>query len=225
MIMAKTETSYRPAETTEPLRESTVGSALREAAAAAPQAIGLVARSATTAEFLRWSFAGVLDEAARAARALPGRFEPGERVAVRAPNVAESCFLQLGAALAGMTLVPVPLALRQRDLRHLLRQSGAAGLFLVPQFRGVPMTAILDDVRPSLPSLRETVMLTDRTGFLASGNGREPLPPADPGPRPRSCPPRAAPGCRRARCCTIAGSPTAPVSWPGGWASVRAMPG
>jgi fatty-acyl-CoA synthase len=180
MIMSKTKASYRPAQTTEPLRESTVGSTLREAAAAAPQAIGLVARSATTAEFLRWSFTDVLDEAARAARALLGRFEPGERVAVWAPNVAESYFLQLGAALAGLTLVPVPLALRQRDLGHLLRQSGAAGLFLVPEFRGVPMTAILDDVRPGLPSLRETVLLTEWTGFLASGNRREPLPPVDP---------------------------------------------
>src|SRR5580700_3826657 len=80
-----------------------------------------------------------------------------------------------------MTLVPVPLALRQRDLGHLLRQSGAVALFLVPEFRGVPMTAILDDVRPDLPSLRETVVLTQWTGFLASGTGREPLPPVDPG--------------------------------------------
>ena len=70
----------------------------------------------------------------RVARALLGRFAPGARVAVWAPNSPEWLLLELGAALAGLTLVTVNPARRAREVEYVLGQSRAQGLCL----RGVP---------------------------------------------------------------------------------------
>jgi fatty-acyl-CoA synthase len=180
MVFSTLEASAWPARTAESLRPSTVGSTLFEAAQARPDGTAFVARGAGGGDFRRWSFDRLVEDAEGTARALLGRFEPGERVAVWAPNVAEFFLLQLGAGLAGLTLVPIPLALRQRDLGHLLGQSGATGLFLVPEYRGVAMAEILEEVRPQLPQMREVVNLTDWPGFLASSAGSSALPSVDP---------------------------------------------
>ena len=70
------------------------------------------------------------------ARALLGRFAPGEKVAVWAPNIPEWILLQLGAGLAGLILVTVDPALRDEEARHVLGQSGANGRFHVGEYRG-----------------------------------------------------------------------------------------
>lgn len=64
----------------------------------------------------RWSYADLLTESERVARALLGRFAPGERLAVWAPNSPEWLLVEFGAALAGLTLVTVNPAL-DRHLR------------------------------------------------------------------------------------------------------------
>jgi fatty-acyl-CoA synthase len=174
------EWSSWPAQTTEDLRSSTVGAALRAAAEAAPTATALVARRAVGGEFQHLSFEELVEGAEAAARALLGRFDPGERVAIWAPNVAEFFVLQLATALAGLTLVPVPLALRHRDLSHLLSQSRVSGLFLVPEHRGEDMAGAVASLRPHLPNLREIVDLSEWDRFLASGASSSPLPVVDP---------------------------------------------
>jgi fatty-acyl-CoA synthase len=158
--------AHRTDRLTEALLPSTVGSALRDAADSWPEAIGLVATRVVDGEPDRWSFGRLLEDAEHVAGALLGRFEPAERVAVWAPNVAEAFLLQLGAALAGITLVPVPPGLRPRDLQHVLDASGAVGIFLVPRCRGHAMAEILDDARGSVPGLREVVDLTRWDAFL-----------------------------------------------------------
>ena len=95
----------------------------------------------------RWTYAELLAEAERAARALTARFAPGERVAAWAPNLPEWVILEYAAALAGLVLVTVNPALRPTELAYVLRQSGAAGIFLVPEYRS-PMAKFLEEVRP-----------------------------------------------------------------------------
>jgi fatty-acyl-CoA synthase len=118
----------------------------------------------------------MLEEAERAARALADRFTPGEHVAVWAPNRPEWLFLEFGAALAGVVLVTVNPAYRPRELAYVLGQSRSAGIFLVPEFRGSPMAASLDELRPELPHLREVVSLDHWGDFLASGPAAGGLP-------------------------------------------------
>jgi fatty-acyl-CoA synthase len=167
--------SYWPADLSEPIRETTVGDVLREAAAAAPDAVALVEGSPDAAKRRRWTYAELLQDAERAARALTARFEPGERVAIWAPNIPEWVILEFGMALAGLTLVTVNPAYRPAELAYVLKQSGAAGVFLVPEFRS-PMASYLEEVRGELPALREVTFFTDFDDFLASPSDEAQLP-------------------------------------------------
>jgi fatty-acyl-CoA synthase len=173
--------SYWPADRTEPVLETSCGGVLRTAAERAPDAVALVAGVPDPAARRRLSYAELLTQAERAARALLGRFAPGERVAVWAPNLPEWIILQFGAALAGVTLVTVNPLYRAQELRYVLAQSQAAGIFLVPAVRDVSTVDILDEVRPQLPALRERVLFTDWDAFCASGSPTQQLPTVDPG--------------------------------------------
>jgi len=93
--------SYWPADPTEAVLETTCGGVLRSAAERDPDAVALVAGVPDPAARRRLSYAELLTQAERAARALLGRFAPGERVAVWAPNLPEWIVLQFAAALAG----------------------------------------------------------------------------------------------------------------------------
>jgi fatty-acyl-CoA synthase len=158
--------AYWPADTTLPVRDTTVGDLLREAAADRPSAIGLVAGIA--GDERRWTFADLLREAETVAAALLTRFEPGERVAVWAPNLPEWVLLEYGAGLAGIVLVTVNPAYQTKELAYVLSQSGSVGIFLVPEWRGNPMLSSLESVRADLPTLREVVLFDDWKEFCAS---------------------------------------------------------
>ena len=168
--------AHWPADTCEPILETTVGSVLREAAARAPDAPALVAGTPDPATRLRWTYGQLLAEAEQVARALLGRFAPGERVAVWAPNSPEWVVLEFGAALAGVTLVTVNPAYRSQELGYVLGQSRAAGLLLVPEYRGNSLLGFLDAVRPQLSELREVVLFSDWAALCASGSPTERLP-------------------------------------------------
>jgi fatty-acyl-CoA synthase len=167
--------SYWPADTSEPVLETTVGGVLRTAAEAGPDMLAMVAGVPDPGGRRRWTYAELLTEAEQAARALTARFAPGERVAVWAPNLPEWVILEYGAALAGLVLVTVNPALRPAELAYVLNQSGAAGIFLVPEFRS-PMAEFLAEVRPAVPALREVVLFTEWADFLATAPARAVLP-------------------------------------------------
>jgi fatty-acyl-CoA synthase len=172
--------SYYPADQSEEILETTVGGILRDAARAAPDQLALIGGHPDPAERRRWTFGELLGDAERCARALLGRFAPGERVAVWAPNVPEWEVAEFGAALAGLTLVTVNPAYRPGELKYVLEQSGAAGVFLLEEFRGNPMAQSLEAVRSELPSLREAISFGDFDAFLASGTPTERLPDVTP---------------------------------------------
>ena len=173
--MTTVATSYRPADTSVPVLETTVGGVLRAAAAAGPDMLAMVGGVPDPAQRGRWTYAELLAEAEQAARALTTRFAAGERIAVWAPNLPEWVVLEFAAALAGLVLVTVNPAYRPAELAYVLNQSDASGIFLVPEFRS-PMGAFLDEVRPGLPGLREVVYFTDWAEFLATAPAQAALP-------------------------------------------------
>jgi fatty-acyl-CoA synthase len=177
--MTTVTSSYWPADTSAQVVETTVGGILRAAAEAGPDRPAMVGGLPDPGARRRWTYAELLAEAERAARALSVRFAPGERVAVWAPNLPEWVVLEYGAALAGLVLVTVNPALRPAELAYVLNQSRAAGIFLVPEFRS-PMAAFLDEVRPDVPALREVVSFTDWADFLASAPAQAALPEVKP---------------------------------------------
>ena len=154
-----------------------MGSVLRESAERHHDVTAMVEGTAAPPEDRRrWTFEEVLSEAERVAGALLERFEPGERVAVWAPNIPEWILLELGAGMAGVVLVTVNPAYKSKELDYVLRQSGSSGIFLVPEFRGNPMQGALEEVRSGLPSLRESVLITEWDDFVASGPSSARLP-------------------------------------------------
>jgi acyl-CoA synthetase (AMP-forming)/AMP-acid ligase II len=158
----------------------TVGDLLRETAARDPDAVALIEGAPDPAARRWWTYGALLEEAEEAARALLGRFAPGERVAIWANNIPEWVVLELAAGLAGVTIVTVNPALRSEELAHVLGQSRAHGIFLVPEYRGVPMAEMLESLRGELPALREVVSFADWDEFRASGAAGERLPRVDP---------------------------------------------
>ncbi len=156
------------ADGTEPVVDSTVASILLDAARRSPATDALVAGTADPAARRRWSYGELLSDAQGAARALAARFAPSERVAVVAPSIPESLILTYAAALAGLVLVPVNPALRAAELRHVLGQSGTAGVFVVPEHRGQDLAATVDALRPELGALRDVVSFDDWDAFCAS---------------------------------------------------------
>ena len=168
--------AYWPMDRSFPVLDITVGDMLREAAAAAPGATALVAGNPGPSDRRRWTYTELLEQSEQAARALLGRFEPGERVAVWGNNIPEWVMLEFAAALAGITIVTVNPALRAQELTHVLGQSGANGMFLIPEYRGARLDLLLDEVRGGLPALREVVPFTAWADFTASGSPAQTLP-------------------------------------------------
>jgi fatty-acyl-CoA synthase len=156
-----------PADRGEPICEMTAGELLRAAAAEVPDRVAVrelvppggssltgAARTDRT-----WTYAQLLADAQDCARWLTDRFSPGERVVVWAPNVPEWIVLQYGCALAGLVLVTANPALRAPELRYVLEQSRAVGLFHTASFRGTDMAAIAAEATADLPALRVKVGL------------------------------------------------------------------
>ncbi|PWI16245.1 fatty acid--CoA ligase [Streptomyces sp. Act143] len=118
-----------------------------------------------------------------AAACLANGVEPGDRVAIWAPNSLDWIVAALGAVSAGAVLVPLNTRYKGTEAADVLRRSGARLLFVTGTFLGTSYVASLrravGEGRPGLPALQQVVVLSDdapaeyRTwkDFLASGEG------------------------------------------------------
>jgi acyl-CoA synthetase (AMP-forming)/AMP-acid ligase II len=152
------DTSYLPARTDTAVRDLTAGDLLREAASAEPDQVALIA-CAPERPIRQWTYRELFTDATRAAQWLLTKFEPGEHIAVWAPNEAEWILLQYGAALAGVVLVTANPALRAGELEYVLTQSESVGLAYSDSFRGTDMAAIAAEVLQRAPRIRHTIRL------------------------------------------------------------------
>ncbi len=171
--------SHVPADTRSPVLETTVGGILRDAAAKAPDQVALI--EGVPGERRTWTYAELLADAERVARALAARFEKGDRVAVWAPNIPEWVLLEYGAGLAGVVLVTVNPAYQPKELEYVLRQSRSSGIFYLRSFRGNPMEESLKQVASGLPELEEVIPFDEFEEFLASAPDDVELPEVSPG--------------------------------------------
>ncbi len=157
--------SYAAGPADPPERNRTIGQALREAAAAAPDRVALTEGVEDPADRRRWTYSQLLADAEAYARALARRFPVGSSVAIWAPNVVEYQVLQYGIALAGMVLVTVNPAFREPEARYVLQQSQAVACFTVVEFRGRPLLDTANRLRDELPDL-QTVLDIEHCGDL-----------------------------------------------------------
>lgn len=172
--------SHFPAQADDMILDTTVGGVLRERAAKSPNAEALVEADIEGAVRRRWSYSELLAVSEALARALLGRYRPGERIAVWAPNGPEWVIIEYAAALAGLVLVTANPANKARELKYVLEQSRSVGLFIVREFRGNPMVEIAAEVARQVPVLREVVDLADRDALYAGGDRSAALPAVKP---------------------------------------------
>jgi fatty-acyl-CoA synthase len=175
--------SYWPKESSSGVRDITLPDLLRGAAETAPERLALVDGVADPALRRHWTYREFLAETEAAARGLLARFEPGDRIAIWAPNSAEWVILQQAVAMAGMIVVAINPAYRAKELGYVLSQSGAVGLFLVESYRGADLREIVASLGSETPALRDLISFEEWTGFLASGDPDRAFPdiaPTDP---------------------------------------------
>ncbi|MFJ4281935.1 FadD3 family acyl-CoA ligase [Streptomyces massasporeus] len=123
-----------------------------------------------------------------AAACLATGVEPGDRVAIWAPNSLDWIVAALGAVSAGAVLVPLNTRFKGAEAADVLRRSGARLLFVTGTFLGTSYVASLRRAAgdgpgtgplPGLPALRHAVVLSEDApadfltwkDFLAGGEG------------------------------------------------------
>jgi fatty-acyl-CoA synthase len=173
-------TSHFPAQNDADIRNITVGGMLREVATTHPDTTAMVDIADSGDCGQSWTYADLLAQAEGLANALATRFEAGEKVVVWAPNIPEWIFMEYACGLAGLVLVTANPSFQTPELKYLLEQSGAVGLFMVDGFRGNPMAEIVRGATKGNMRLREVVNLEDEDALYAHGERPAILPDVQP---------------------------------------------
>ena len=174
--------SYAIGPAEPPVRDITMGQLLEEAVAEAPDRVALIAGTADPAARREWTYAELHAESLRAAHALRARFEPGERVAIWAPNIPEWIITEFGAATAGVILVTVNPSFQPKEVEYVVNQSKSVGILVMREFRGNQMLATVEEVRDRCPTLREVICFDQWDEFLSSADDSNvALPQVEPG--------------------------------------------
>lgn len=150
-----------------------VGEMLRDVVRQVPERIAL---KEPGSEGRSWTYAQLLSTAEQTAAALLTDFKSGDRVAVWAINKAEYVLLQMGAALANITLVTLNPMARGEELYYLLHQSQSRGLFYDGDFRGEDNHALIKELHPRLPELQSVWCFNDWNSFADRGQSGVTLP-------------------------------------------------
>ena len=149
-------TSHAVGSTDAPVLEETIGANLERTVSAQPDREALVSRH----QGLRYTYAeldAAIDEVARGLLALG--LEAGDRLGVWSPNCAEWVLIQYATAKIGVILVNVNPAYRTSELQYALRQSGCRVLVAASAFKSSDYIAMVDEVRPQVPSLERAIFL------------------------------------------------------------------
>ncbi|TWG91679.1 fatty-acyl-CoA synthase/long-chain acyl-CoA synthetase [Nocardioides sp. J9] len=159
-------TSYLPADTSVDLIDLTVPALLADRAAAHPDRLALVGTRHGDGAEVRLTYGELYDEAQRVATAIRQLAEPGEHVAIWAPNVVEWVLVQHGAALAGVVLVALNPVLRRAELEYAVDHSRCTVLLHADSSRDYDMRSVAAEVAAERPHLR-LVSLSDRATWRA----------------------------------------------------------
>jgi acyl-CoA synthetase (AMP-forming)/AMP-acid ligase II len=127
----------------------------------------------------RLTFAQLAEEVDRAACALVASgVQPGDRVAIWAPNIGEWPVVALAIHRVGGVVVPINTRFKGDEAAYILRTAGARRLFTVTDFLETDYVALLGEARER-PDLDEIVVLHGNVpdtqftwkGFLDRGTG------------------------------------------------------
>ncbi|MEM7687406.1 MAG: class I adenylate-forming enzyme family protein [Pseudomonadota bacterium] len=171
--------SYFPAQASGDYRERTIEETLREQVAIRPDAMALRELVADGTLGREWTYAELLTDAQRCGRALASRHPAGARIAIMGGNCPEWVLVELGAALAGLTLVTVNPSFTVREARYVLEQSNAQAVYYQPNVRGAALRPIVDEAAAGTPASAFIIDIEDH-GDLFAGEGDGELRPSAP---------------------------------------------
>ncbi|MGD1067802.1 MAG: AMP-binding protein [Vulcanimicrobiaceae bacterium] len=152
------DASYAYGASAVPLLGETVGANLDRIAASFPDRDAVVSLH----QGRRLTYAAFAAETDRLAKAfLSAGVAHGERVGIWSPNSLEWVLVQYATAKIGAILVNVNPAYRLNELEYALRQSGVSTLITLDRYKTSEYLAMVREVRPNLPLLREVVIVGD----------------------------------------------------------------
>ena len=152
--------SYASGTSTLPLLGETIGENLDRTVAAYGDREALVDRASGR----RWTYTQLLADVDALAHGLLHRgVAKGDRVGIWAANCPEWTILQYATARIGAILVTINPAYRTHELAYVLNQSGVALLVAATGFKSSDYAAMIDEVRPDCPGLREAIVIGGRT--------------------------------------------------------------
>ncbi|NMO01444.1 acyl--CoA ligase [Gordonia sp. TBRC 11910] len=157
--------SFLPADTSTALDEVTVGGLLARRARECPNRVALIGNRHGTGDTARLTYAELYTEATRAATGIARLAQPGEFVALWAPNVVEWPIIEYGAALAGVTLVALNPVLTLDELTYAIEHSGASVLLHADRSRDYDLAAVVAELAATHAGLT-TVSLSDTDRWL-----------------------------------------------------------
>ncbi|MCP4434889.1 MAG: AMP-binding protein [Actinomycetia bacterium] len=150
------------------LRWGTIGELLDDAAARRGDAEAIVDLSVVPE--VRISYDQLAGQAGAAARALiAAGVEPGDRVAIWAPNTWEWVVALLGLHKAGAALVPLNTRYKGVEAADIIRRSGARVLFTVAGFLGNEYVRMLDEAAPGMRQSLDQVVVMRHEGTVPDG--------------------------------------------------------
>ena len=166
--------SYFPAQDDANLRDITIGDFLQETANTFPDNVAMVDIDDNGDACSSWTYQELFLEAEKLSISLSSRFQKGEKVVVWAPNIPQWVFMEYACALSGLVLVTANPSFKQKELSYVIEQSGAVGLFLIPEYRGNKMDEIAKEAIQGNKVLREVTGLYDRDKLYSTKKENEP---------------------------------------------------
>ena len=162
--------SYASGTSDVPLLGDTIGDNFDRVVAAQPDHEALV----DVPSGRRWTYAQMREDVDTVALGLlAAGLGKGDRVGIWAPNFAEWTLVQYATAKIGAILVNINPAYRTHELEYVLNQAGIALLVAATSFKTSDYAAMIDEVRPNCPALREVVLLgTPDWDALVAAGGR-----------------------------------------------------
>ena len=148
--------SYVHGCSTTPLLGETIGTCLDRICEHFSDRDALISRH----QGLRYTYRQLKLEVENAARGMISiGVEKGDRVGVWSPNCAEWLIAQYALAKVGAIMVNINPAYRLRELEHALTQSSVSVMVAARGFRNSDYAAMIDELAPRLPALKQTVYL------------------------------------------------------------------
>jgi fatty-acyl-CoA synthase len=152
-----------------PLLDETIGENLRRTVERFRDREALVVRD----QGYRATYRELWDQVGLAARGLLAHgVRKGDRVGIWSPNRAEWTIAQFATARIGAILVTINPAYKPAELEHALTKAGVSLLLLARGFRQADYVAMLDEVYPRCPQLREALVIDDHWEQLLVAGAR-----------------------------------------------------